>query len=136
MALSVTFTVAMSPVNDATVLAAVFDTDHVTAYRSADGGATFTLTLKSKVAPTGSTVWRADGGIAFGGVIYSPSQTAPHAVITTLNGAYMSADDGDHWARIDGTLITRRFTSAHFAGGYLYLGTYGQGIVRSPMPVE
>jgi hypothetical protein len=52
-------------------------------------------------------------------------------VVTTSDGAWRSNDDGAHWPRLDRHSVTHRFTSAHWANGYLYLATYGQGILRS-----
>jgi hypothetical protein len=121
-------TVAISPRDDSTVLGAVYRDSTVTTYRSADGGQTF--------AALATTLSTAQGGHGLGGVVYSPSTTAPLAVVTTSNGAFLSVDDGDHWRRLDATTTTHRITAAHFADGYLYLGTYGQGVLRSTTRVE
>ena len=80
--------------------------------------------------------WVDYGGIAFGGVIYAPSATSPWAVVTTRVGAFVSTNDGDQWTRLDTATTTHHITSAHFTrDGHLYLGTYGQGVMRSDQPL-
>ncbi|MBV8155146.1 MAG: hypothetical protein JOY98_12035 [Candidatus Eremiobacteraeota bacterium] len=58
-------------------------------------------------------------------------------VLTTLRGAYLSRDDGSTWQRLDGGTISHSFWGIRWRGGYLYLASDGQGIVKSttPLPV-
>jgi photosystem II stability/assembly factor-like uncharacterized protein len=111
---------AMSPKSEDTVLVAWLDGKVLTTYRSVDGGDSFT--------PAGTSGW-SNG--AFARIVYSGNALAPHAVITTADGAYLTVDDGDTWLRIDANATSHKFTSAHWMKGYLYLGTFGQGILRS-----
>jgi hypothetical protein len=78
--------------------------------------------------------------------VYSPAREirfnqdvtkgAPYVVLTTLRGAFLSADLGGHWNRIDRALIAHSFWGIRWRNGYLYLGSDGQGIVKSVMPVQ
>jgi hypothetical protein len=124
-----TLSVAIHPQSDSTVLAASLDSNSVSAWRSNDGGLSFTNV--STIVPT--SAWRTHGGVAFGGVVYRPTGP-PLAVVTTVNGAYLSSDDGDHWQRLDTSTTTHHFTSAHWLDDELYLGSYGQGILKSTVP--
>jgi hypothetical protein len=55
----------------------------------------------------------------------------PLVAITTLRGAYVSADNGSTWKRLDAALIGHSFWGIRWVNGYLYLASDGQGVVRS-----
>jgi hypothetical protein len=69
---------------------------------------------------------------------YNQDHTAgvADAVLTTLRGAFLSADDGATWQRIDRRTIAHSFWGARWRNGYLYLGSDGQGLLRSDAAVQ
>ncbi|MBV8116459.1 MAG: hypothetical protein JOZ01_00695 [Candidatus Eremiobacteraeota bacterium] len=64
---------------------------------------------------------------------YNPSvkKGVPDVVITTLRGAFVSADNGSHWQRLDTNLVAHSFWEIRWLNGYVYLASDGQGILRS-----
>ena len=156
------YTATISPVNGQTVLAASVDAStNVYVLRSTDGGRTFVRTQVVTTAPALAGRIDADrhgrlyahgrdddeaAGGAPAAFLYSPvreirynlEQThgVPDAVLTTLRGAFLSTDNGSTWNRIDRTTIAHSFWGARWRGGYLYLGSDGQGLLRSAAPVQ
>jgi hypothetical protein len=59
---------------------------------------------------------------------------------TQYEGLFLSADLGRTFRRLDGDpngdLITHKYTSMQWRGGVLYVGTYGQGILRTAAPLQ
>jgi len=156
------YTISISPVNGRTVLASSVDASaNVYVLRSSDGGLTFTKTAIVTSAPAlvghidadrGSRQ-RARGesgddeaGGAPAAFLYSPVRQIAYnqnhtsgvadAVLTTLRGAFLSADDGNTWTRIDQRTIAHSFWGIRWLGGYLYIGSDGQGLLRSNAPVQ
>jgi len=151
----------ISPVGGKTVLASSVDSkNNVFVLRSSDGGLTF---MKVSVVVNAPLVrgpakleenlirrGRHEGGDVerspAGAFIYSPEREirynqdvkkgAPDVAITTLRGAYLSKDDGSTWARLDDGLIAHSFWGIRWVNGYLYLGSDGQGVVRSNSVVQ
>jgi hypothetical protein len=157
------YTASISPVNGNTVLAASVDSaTNVYVLRSKDGGRTFARTQIVTTAPALAGRIDADrhGGLhshgrdaddeAPGGAaaafLYSPvreiryNQQHTHgvadAVLTTLRGAFLSADDGSTWTRLDGRTVAHSFWGVRWRAGYLYLGSDGQGLLRSDARVQ
>ncbi len=140
-----------------TVLLADHDpkTDNVLLYRSSDGGQSFTR-VHTFVQPTPQRHWpnlllpkeeknpSKDSfyyATRFYGnrVVFNPKPQSgdPAVVVTTRFGAFLSSDLGTTWARIDKTSISHHFIGAAWDGqGYLYLSTFGQGIIKSTNPVQ
>jgi hypothetical protein len=146
------YTVTISPVDGQTVLAASVDASaNVYVLRSTNGGRTFVRTqiVTSAPALTGR-IDADDRDEGAGGVpaafLYSPvreirynqqhTRGVADAVLTTLRGAFLSSDDGGTWSRIDRTTVAHSFWGARWIGGYLYLGSDGQGLLRSDAPVQ
>jgi hypothetical protein len=88
-----------------------------TVYKSTDAGATLTAT----------NITSAGGVFQIG----CESGPAPLCAIGTNNQLLASADQGSTWYRIDQNTTTHKFTSVHWLNGYLYAGTYGQGIIKT-----
>jgi hypothetical protein len=157
------YTVAVSPVNGQTVLAASVDAStNVFVLRSTDGGRTFVRTQIVTTAPALAGRIDADrhgrlhlrgrdddaesAGGAPAAFLYSPvreirynqdrTRGVADAVLTTLRGAFLSSDDGSTWSRIDRATVAHSFWGARWRGGYLYLGSDGQGLLRSDAPVQ
>ncbi len=157
------YTMTISPVNGQTVLAASVDAaTNVYVLRSTDGGRTFVRTQIVTTAPAlagridadrhgrlygpgrGDHDERASGAPA--AFLYSPVREIRYnlqhthgvadAVLTTLRGAFLSSDDGSTWSRIDGTTVAHSFWGVRWRDGYLYLGSDGQGLLRSDAPVQ
>jgi photosystem II stability/assembly factor-like uncharacterized protein len=97
--------------------------------KSSDGGYSFGTTPLYTV-PQGTPM-----GIAFN---YVPSGMPLVALATQGGGAFLSSDLGQHWQRLDTPqqLKTHYFTSLQWQSGTLYLGTYGQGIIRTVQPLQ
>jgi hypothetical protein len=157
------YTASISPVNGNTVLAASVDAqNNVYVLRSSDGGRTYARTQVVTSAPALrgridadrhgglSTRDRDDDASSSGGsaaaFLYSPVREIRYnqqhtkgvaaAVLTTLRGAFLSSDDGSTWTRIDRRLIAHSFWGVRWRSGYLYLGSDGQGLLRSDAPVQ
>jgi hypothetical protein len=158
------YTAAFSPVNGQTVLASSVDaSNNVYVLRSTDGGRTFVRTAVVTNAPAlrgrvdadrfprlharGREDRDADGDAspepAF---LYSPvreihynqdqTKGVADVALTTLRGAFLSTDDGSTWNRIDKQTIAHSFWGIRWRAGYLYLGSDGQGLLRSSAAVQ
>lgn len=128
--------------------------------QSTDGGTTWTTSTRTGLgqvefiagypgvilAVAGQSVLKStDGGVTFnatnitsdGGVFQMTCASGPDPMcaIASNNQLLASADQGSTWQRIDQNTITHKFTSVHFLNGYLYAGTYGQGIIRTAQPL-
>lgn len=66
----------------------------------------------------------------------APGSTVPLVVLTTRFGAFASADIGTTWKRIDLTTITHHFIGLAWHNGYVYLASFGQGILKSNEPLQ
>ncbi len=95
-------------------------------WRSTNGGASFT---------------RADRGIAAGPTLapfsvwsvgFQPNSARPLVAVATASGAFVSADRGARWQSIRFNAEPRWFTGIAWSGGYLYMSTYGEGVLRVP----
>jgi hypothetical protein len=62
--------------------------------------------------------------------------TVPLVVLTTRFGAYASADIGTTWKRLDGGTIAHDFIGVAWDEGYVYLASFGQGILKSSAPLQ
>ncbi len=149
------YAISVSPVNGNVVLASSVDSsNNVFVLRSTNGGKAFTRIATVTNAPLlRGRVERerlVRGAAAIGGdegsdtaqaFIYSPEREirfdqdavkgiAPVA-ITTLRGAFLSTDDGASWRRLDAGMVAHSFWGIRWHAGYLYLGSDGQGVVRS-----
>jgi hypothetical protein len=60
----------------------------------------------------------------------------PAVVLTTRFGAFASFDEGTSWERIDMTSISHHFEGLGWSGGYVYLATYGEGVIRTLKPLQ
>jgi hypothetical protein len=97
--------------------------------KSTDGGHSF-ATPPLYTVPRGAPM-----GIGFN---YVTSGMPLAALITKYQGAFLSSDLGETWQRLDTPLqlTTHKFTSLQWQAGTLYLGTYGQGIIRTVQPLQ
>jgi hypothetical protein len=144
------YAATISPVNGKVVLATSVDAaDNVFVLRSTDGGRTFKRIANVTNAPQihgpvdHDLLRRALQPPAF---VYSPARQilfnqgvtrgTPDVVVTTLRGAFLSTDLGTTWHRLDDALIAHSFWGIRWNKGYLYLGSDGQGVVRSAAPVQ
>jgi photosystem II stability/assembly factor-like uncharacterized protein len=119
-----TLKVAISGKLDSTVLAAAYAGSSITILKSTDGGATFAMA--PDLVPPGSAS-------DVSSIVYSPKG---NAVVTTRNGAYVSSNDGATWERLDTGPTTHNVSLAQWVAGTLYLYTYGQGVMKSRVPLE
>lgn len=159
------YAMSISPVDGNTVLASSVDAkNNVFVLRSTDGGRTFKkiavvtnaplirgridvdrhhLHRKPGERPRESAAAEAVQARAF---VYSPERElrynqdatkgTPDVAITTLRGAFLSSDNGKTWKRLDSGLIAHSFWGIRWLNGYLYLGSDGQGVVRSTAPLQ
>lgn len=158
------YALTISPANGKTVLASSVDAaNNVFVLRSSNGGRTFTKVavvtnaplLRGRIDKDRNLLVthrrkpheeRETGGSQSQAFVYSPEREIrynqdetsgrPEVAITTLNGAYLSGDDGSTWSRIDGGLIAHSFWGIRWLKGYLYLGSDGQGVLRSTTVVQ
>jgi len=66
----------------------------------------------------------------------APAGKRPLVVLTTRFGAFASADTGSTWQRLDAATIAHDFIGVAWSGGYVYLASFGQGILRSTAPLQ
>lgn len=157
------YAITISPANGQTILASSVDkTNDVYVLRSTNGGRTFsrvaTVTnaplLRGRidrdrtllVKPGERRRERPDEGASSQAFVYSPEREirynqdvtsgTPDVAITTLRGAFVSTDDGSTWKRIDAGLISHSFWGIRWVGGYLYIASDGQGVLRSTSVVQ
>ncbi|HTX58423.1 MAG TPA: hypothetical protein VMH02_02015 [Verrucomicrobiae bacterium] len=156
------YAITISPANGSTVLASSVDAaNNVFVLRSSDGGRTFSRVATVVNAPLirgridADRMTRGAPGRAAAGeeeeahqpaFVYSPEREirynqdvtsgTPAVVITTLRGAYISTNDGTTWTRLDHDLIAHSFWGIRWVNGYLYLGSDGQGVLKSTAPVQ
>jgi hypothetical protein len=150
------FFAAFDPLDAKTVLLSDHDpsTDNVLIYSSADGGQTFTL-VNTFVQPVGQRQWphllrpkeeRNPHKDSFyyatrfyaNRVVFNPTPKSgnPDVVVTTRFGAFLSADLGTTWTRIDTTAVPHHFIGAAWAQGYVYLASFGEGVIKSKKPLQ
>jgi hypothetical protein len=129
-------------------------TDNVLIYRSTDGGQSFTL-VNTFIQPVPSRAWphllrgqeesnpHKDAyyyATRFYGnrVVFNfrPQSGNPDVVVTTRFGAFLSTDLGTTWTQIDTTAVPHHFIGAAWAQGYLYLASFGQGVIRTKKPLQ
>ena len=147
---------AFDPRRSNAVLVADHDpnTDDVEIYRSLDGAQTFRLvsTLeqpatqrpwpnlafpRSELPPPGADYYATR--FYANRLAFNPSPPAgatPAVVATTRFGAYISFDLGSTWRRLDALAIAHHFIGAAWDSGYLYLSSFGEGVVRSRRPLQ
>jgi hypothetical protein len=151
------FYAAFDPKTPGTILLCDHDpqTDDVILYRSLDDGASFTRTsmLAQPVPPRPwpqlivPTLGEAPApeipyyATRFFGnrLAFNPAAagaTAPAVILTTRFGAFASYDIGAHWVRLDRSLIAHDFIGVKWLGGYVYLASFGQGVLKSDAPLQ
>lgn len=135
-----------------TILLADHDpaTDNLLIYRSVDNGLTFTH-VKTIFQPAPARPWphlqfptsheRANSKIPYYATRFfgnrlafnpqPPTGKTPSVVLTTRFGAFISRDVGVTWNRIDKLAISHHFEGLAWNNGFVYLATYGEGVVRS-----
>jgi hypothetical protein len=145
------FYAAFDPRDAKNILLADHDpaTDNLLMFRSSDGGQTFTrvhtfvqpkpprpwpllMRPKEEKHPSKDAFYYATR--FFGNrVVFNPEAQSgdPAVVLTTRFGAFLSRDMGTTWQRIDTKAIPHHFVGADWSGGYLYLASFGQGVIRS-----
>lgn len=152
------FFAAFEPRSNGTILLCDHEpnTDDVRIYRSTDNGAAFSL-VKTFKQPVPPRPWpfllypnpferarhphaeyyatRFYGNrLAFN--FEAATGKTPAVVLTTRFGAFASFDAGTSWTRIDMTTISHHFEGLGWNDGYVYLATYGQGVIRTTRPLQ
>jgi hypothetical protein len=145
------YAATISPANGKLVLAASVDArNNVFVLRSTDGARTFKLVANVTNAPLIRGPVDHDLAERYPqpppAFVYSPARQIqfdpqsgvkrPLVALTTLRGAYLSADSGSTWRRLDRNLIAHSFWGIRWNEGYLYLGSDGQGILKSIKPLQ
>ena len=157
------YAMTISPVNGNIVLASSVDkSNNVFVLQSTDGGRTFKRIatvvnaplIRGRIDPDRNP--RRKAGLrardrdveaskspAF---VYSPEREILYnpdtkkgvadVVITTLRGAYVSSDNGSKWQRLDDATIAHSFWGIRWLKGRVYLGSDGQGVLRSTTPLQ
>ena len=150
------YNAAFDTIDAKTVLLADHDpqTDNILVFRSTDGGETFSQ-VTTFVQPVGQRVWphllRPKNesnphhdefyyATRFYGnrVVFNsrPQSGNPDVVVTTRFGAFLSTDLGTTWTRIDTTAVPHHFIGAAWAQGYLYLASFGEGVIKSKKAIQ
>jgi len=148
---------AFEPNVPGTVLVADHDpaTDNILIYRSVDGARSFTLE-STLIQPTPQRPWpnlifplpdeRPAPEIPYYATRFygnrlafnpkSPKGSAPAVVLTTRFGAFASFDVGSTWQRIDTNAIAHHFIGVQWFDGYVYLSSFGQGVILSDTQLQ
>lgn len=147
---------AFEPKHPTTVLIADHDpsTDNVLVYRSLNSAQSFSL-VKTFIQPPPSRPWphlffptsrekaRKVPYYAtrfFGNrLAFNPQARTgitPAVVLTTRFGAFGSFDDGTTWRRIDTAAIAHHFVGLSWKDGFVYLASFGQGVIRTVTPLQ
>jgi hypothetical protein len=151
------FFAAFEPGAPGTVLVADHDpaTDDVLIYRSTDNAQTFTK-VKRFVQPVPSRPWphllfptpdernpKTHYYYAtrfFGNRLsFNPQAgtgVTPAVVLTTRFGAFASFDAGTTWQRIDKNAIAHHFVGISWNNGFVFLASFGEGVIRSDRPLQ
>ncbi len=95
---------------------------------STDGGATFTAANDGLPAKSGANA----PGPFVTSIQFAPEAYPGVAVVTTIDGVYIS-QPGGAWTDISGNATSRRFQGIAWDGGYLYVSSYGEGVLRAPI---
>jgi hypothetical protein len=145
------YSATMSPANGNLVLASSVDAaNNVFVLRSTDGGRHFTRVANVANAPLlrgqVDEDLRRELPQAPPAFVYSPAREilfnqnvtngTPDVALTTLAGAYLSSDLGSTWHRLDGALTAHSFWGIRWQNGFLYLGSDGQGVLKSTRPLQ
>ncbi|MGC8499433.1 MAG: WD40/YVTN/BNR-like repeat-containing protein, partial [Acidimicrobiales bacterium] len=98
---------------------------------SHDGGRTFvpdSTGLPALATVVASELWPGVESLA------AVTSVTPHLLVaSTTEGVYAQVSGQTAWVDISGDLRARFVHQAVDSGGYLYLATYGQGVVRAPL---
>jgi hypothetical protein len=149
--------VTFEPGTPGTILLSDHDpsTDNVLIYKSTDNAKTFTL-VKTFMQPVPPRPWpfllfpnpheRIARHIPYYATRFfanrlgfnptPPTGKIPAVVLTTRFGAYISFDVGSTWKRIDTKAIAHHFIGVDWNGGYVFLSSFGQGVIRSAAPLQ
>jgi hypothetical protein len=151
------FYAAFEPGSSGTILLLDHDpaTDNVLIFKSTDNGASFTR-VKTFVQPPPPRPWpnlmfpnpheRVHKEVPYYATRFYGNRLAfnyqagkgvtPAVVLTTRFGAFASFNSGKSWTRIDTTSISHHFEGLGWSAGYVYLATYGEGIIRTSKPLQ
>jgi len=151
------FNAAFDPKDAQTVLLMDHDpkTDNVLIFRSSDGAQSFThnhtfvqpkpqrhwpmLLRPQEETNTHTNTFYYATRFYGNRVVFNPTAQSgdPAVVVTTRFGAFLSSDLGGTWKRIDTTAVPHHFIGAAWDGnGFLYLATFGEGIIRTTKPIQ
>jgi hypothetical protein len=151
------FYAAYAPNAAGTVLLADHDpaTDNILLYRSVDNAQSFAL-VSTLVQPSPPRPWpnllfpvsdeRPGPEIPYYATRFygnrlafnpqAPSSATPTVVLTTRFGAFASYDVGSSWSRIDALAIPHHFIGVSWVSGYVYLASFGEGVIKSVAPLQ
>jgi len=151
------FYAAADPLVPRTILLADHDpaTNNVLIFRSVDDGRTFSL-ASTFVEPPTQRPWPEipeppDEDFVPPGARYyatrfyanrlafdpqAPPGRRPAVVLTTRFGAFVSYDTGSRWQRIDNGAIPHHFIGVTWMDGYVYLASFGEGVLKSTTPLQ
>ena len=89
----------------------------------------------------GTTFTSFSGGLGYGS-FFCPNTAVPHIVFdpsgsgimaaAANSGLFLSSDLGANWISVQGNAVSSCVTQPVFMGGYLYLSTFGEGVIRMP----
>ncbi len=97
--------------------------------RSTDGGANFSPVNNGISSQTLHTLWT---GSTYA-IRYDPSGSGI-AGVGTQTGLYLTSDNGGYWVDIRANAVPYIFSDLTWSGGYLYVSTLGEGVLRMTFP--
>lgn len=120
------YRIAFHPSDKNTIVAAVYTGSSTSVYRSTDRGMTFT-----KISTVAAGVWS---------LAFNTAGSPPYLALTGgrgNGGLWLSMDLGTTWQRQGGgSLLTNSVIAAQWVNGVLYFSTYGEGILKSNIPLQ
>ena len=120
--------IAVDPTNPSVVLVG---TRSSRIYRSTNGGASFSL-ASSGVTVYGGPTW--DPAVT--SISFEPNASPPVVVaVGPTIGIVVSNDLGVTWGSALGNAVSHMFTGLSWSRGYLYASTFGEGILRTELPL-
>lgn len=97
-------------------------------FRSTDGGNSFSP-ANNGLDPRGGQPWPD----SIFRISYDPSLSGA-AVAVRFSGVYLSTDNASGWTSIQDNIVPNFFSSAAWDSGYLYVTTFGEGLLRLAGP--
>lgn len=118
--------IAFDPLNSSTIFIGTEGGSEGQVLKSINGGVSFTDT--TGMVSTLQTNY-------FGrGIVLAFEPYSTYLAVATTSGIFVSSNLGSTWAQITRNAISTAFSGVQWSGDYLYASTYGEGVLRMPLP--